>query len=228
METLGGFPILPATGLVGQSPPEAHANRRTPTSALRASVARSASGSLCDQQSWSRAPSRLAGARARTLAALAYAASESSLSRPRAELAFATGTALVQAGAPSTTPSEVGPCTESDGAQGEEHVPTVGVRSCSSRPRPDAKRRPRATRARIARPKSLVRRVGHVLPPLQPSARRDRAPLSRMGRCTLATGAGFRGIHLIELGPRRSAKVGEFATRVTRRPLVRGCHDEGS
>ena len=95
------------------------------------------------------------------------------------------------------------PLHGSDGAQGERSVPTVGVRSCSERSE-DAKRRPRVTWARIARPKSRVgvaglrpaeperekvwkpsqgfhsnvRRAGHFVPPLQPFARRARELLS--------------------------------------------------
>jgi hypothetical protein len=68
---------------------------RMPTAALRASMARSAAGSLRDQRNAGRWPlSRLAGNRARTLGALIYAASNPSPPRPRAELGFTTsGTA---------------------------------------------------------------------------------------------------------------------------------------
>ena len=143
-------------------------------------MARLASGALRERRTarWPR--SRFAGNRARTLGALIYTASEALPVAPRAEIAFATGDAPIRHGAPSTTVLEVGPSTESDGAQGEGGVPTVGVRSCSGRLRPDAKRRPRTPWTRAARPEAFVRRAGHLPHPLQPSARRSRAPLSRI------------------------------------------------
>ena len=61
---------------------------RTPTAALRASMARSADGSPGAQLRWSPGPLTLAGDRAQTLGALAYAAEESlPAARRRAELA---------------------------------------------------------------------------------------------------------------------------------------------
>ena len=59
---------------------------RMPTAALRASMARSADGSLRGRGTGRWPLSRLAGTRARTLAALVYAASESTPARTRAEL----------------------------------------------------------------------------------------------------------------------------------------------
>ena len=63
---------------------------RMPTAALRASMARSAAGSLRDRRTGRGPLSRLAGTRAGTLGARVYAAAESSPPRPRAELAPAT------------------------------------------------------------------------------------------------------------------------------------------
>ena len=141
----GGFPILPATGLVGQSPPEAHASRRMPTAALRASMARSASGASRDQQSWSPAPSRT---RWQPSADARCASSTPLRSRPypaRAPSLRSRRVSPLSRRFPSVSVTRARPFTESDGAQGEGHVPTVGVRSCSGRLRTDAKRRPRAT-----------------------------------------------------------------------------------
>jgi hypothetical protein len=62
-----------------------------PTAALRASMARSADGSLRGRRTGRWPLSRLAGTRARTLAALVYAASESTPPHPHAELDLGTG-----------------------------------------------------------------------------------------------------------------------------------------
>ena len=62
-----------------------------PTDALRASMARSADGSLRGRRTGRWLLSRLAGTRARTLAALVYAASESTPAHPHAELGLSTG-----------------------------------------------------------------------------------------------------------------------------------------
>ena len=59
---------------------------RMPTAALRASMARSADGSLRGRRTGRWPLSRLAGTRAGALAALVYAASESTAPHPRAEL----------------------------------------------------------------------------------------------------------------------------------------------
>ena len=69
----GLAPVLPLGG-------------RMPTAALRASMARSASGSLRDRRTGRWHLSRLASTRAQTLAALVYAASEPSPPRRHAEL----------------------------------------------------------------------------------------------------------------------------------------------
>jgi len=59
-----------------------------PPAALRAAMAPSGSGALRDRRTGRWPLSLLAGTRVRTLAALAYAASEPSPSRPHAELTF--------------------------------------------------------------------------------------------------------------------------------------------
>jgi hypothetical protein len=244
METLGGFPTLPATGLVGQSPPEAHANRRMPTAALRASMARSAAGASRDgtrrakpAESHAFAGRRprpeLASNRARTLGARVLHGRTLPRNRPHPARApswhprieFQLSSRSVKREHPTSQPLH-----GSDGAQGERSVPTVGVRSRSGRPRPDAKRRPRATWARIARPKARVgvaglrpaepecgkvwkpsqgfhfnlRRAGHFVLPLQPSARRARAPLSRFFARQIGTASNARAsiAGLMEPSPR--------------------------
>ena len=216
-----------ALGFRGASP-GAILGGRMPTAALRAAMARSASGALRDQlpESWSLAPvptrwqpsadARCASLHGRTLPRKRSRSPRApSLHLPQAEM----GALGVWRGLGSDDSSPARRCLElqrtwrgnflhlqeSDGAQGEGCVPTVGVWSCSGRPRPDAKRRPRATWARSARSHAWAQpglarrsqsagRIGNplgvsnstsdgrdsILPPLQPSARRSRAPLSPM------------------------------------------------
>jgi hypothetical protein len=184
MGTLRGFPCPPATGLVGQSPP-------SPT---RSTVAGPTSGSLARERGRSRrSPSTGGPCLSATPAARAPSL------RPRIKFRR-PGRSLKRESVMSL------PLQESDGAQGEESSPAVGVRSCSGRPRTDAKRRPRVPWTRVARPLERVgvdglrpaepergkvwkpsqgfhfnvRRAGNFPHPLQPSARRGRAMLSRM------------------------------------------------
>jgi hypothetical protein len=110
MGTLGGFPNPPAMKLVGQSPPSFHAmTGRWPLSLL-------------------------AGTRARTLAALAYAASEPSLPRPHAELAISQEISLpADCGAlTSCTPQTDGPLMASSSACGRTGTPRRDVQRCSA------------------------------------------------------------------------------------------------
>ena len=166
MGTLGGFPCPPATGFVGQSPP-------TPTRLLVAGPV----------------PNSLATERGRSVREF-YAASESSLSRPRAELAFAKGVSVFQ-----TIPKRE--CHKSLPLHGIGR--RAGGRTCPDRRREELLRpssdgcqaTTESDMGGLARPKSLVRRAGHVLPPLQPSARRSRAPLSRISRSAAPSPYGF-------------------------------------
>ena len=90
----------------------------------------------------------LAGNRARTLGARVLHGRTLLRSRPypaRAPSLRSRRVSPFSRRFPSVSVTRACLCTESDGAQGEGHVPTVGVRSCSGRLRTDAKRRPRAT-----------------------------------------------------------------------------------
>jgi hypothetical protein len=75
-----------ALGFCGRDRDGPSADARPPAS-LRSAMAPSGSGSLRDRQTGRWPLSLLAGTQARTLAALAYTASEPSLPRPHAELA---------------------------------------------------------------------------------------------------------------------------------------------